>query len=62
MSVCCVCPSLGVGHCEAVSGSLPVLCDWAAVSLPGCVPGVVWGCAMVFMPRCIQVRVCLGYW
>ena len=36
--------SLGVGHGEAVGGSLCAPCNWAAVSLPDCVPG---GCVVV---------------
>ena len=49
--------SLGVGQREAVSGSLCAPCNWAAGSLPDCVPGVVCGCAMVFQSRRIPGRV-----
>lgn len=53
--------SLGVGHREAVGGSLCAPCNWAAVFLPDCVPGVVCGCVMVFKSRRIPGRVWLGY-
>ena len=48
--------SLGVGQREAVGGSLCAPCNWAAGSLPDCVPGVVCGCAMVFQSRRIPGR------
>lgn len=65
MSAYCVTPglrSLGVGHRETVGGCLCASCNWARVSLPDCVPGVVCGCAMVFKSRCIPGRVRLAYW